>query len=110
MFARRRPAAEMASPFDSPIPFCYVHSVLIFRVFLTVQSFWSVLIWLEVWCSSFKIWDLGFVKRESLKALPLSKQRRLSHRACKSVKPSGLPRLTKKKLSIVGEVFEVILH
>ena len=82
--ARWRPKEKIQSPFDSPPPTLYRLSVDIFRLSLTVQKL-------------FECVDLISYQRDPQKALPYSKPRRLSYRACKSVQPFGLYRHTRKK-------------
>ena len=93
MAARWRPKPKMALPLDSPI--LYMLSVEIFRLSLTVQKLFECIDLAGNLASRFQ--NLGFsglltpkCNFDPQKALPYSKPRHLSHRACKSVKPFGL--------------------
>jgi hypothetical protein len=88
--------AEMTSQFDFPIPILYRRSLKFFVYLLPFKSYSSVLIWLEIWHLDSKIWRFRGAltpkcnERDLQKVSPYSKPRRLSHRACKSVKPFEL--------------------
>jgi hypothetical protein len=82
---------EMMPLFVSLTP----RSVGLFLLSLTVEKLFKCIDLAENLQSSSKIWGFGgfSYQRDPLKALPSSNSRRLSHHACKSVKPSGLHRL-----------------
>ena len=97
-----RPKAKMTSPFDSPTPILYRASVEIFRISLTLQKLFECIDLAGNLAIGSQ--NLGFLprnvtayQRDPRKALPFIKPRRLSHRACKSVKPSGLRGLQEKR-------------